>query len=102
MFGKNKQLLVQKLFIIISKKMFIRYDFLMIKVEDNDVFYYNLIFLGTIRCKILGYFVAVFNIRCNKKRSELATFHTLERNRENEKLYTYIYVFFAVYNFLSI
>ncbi|MDP9580524.1 UNVERIFIED_ORG: hypothetical protein J2X74_006453 [Bacillus sp. 1751] len=46
--------------------------------------------------------ITAFNIRWDKKRSELATFHTLERNRKNEKLYTYICVLFAIYNFLSI
>jgi hypothetical protein len=65
-------------------------------------FYCNLIFLGTIRYKILGNIITAFNIRWDKKRSELATFHTPERNRKSEKLYTYIYVFFAIYNFLSI
>lgn len=82
--------------------MFISYDFILIKVEDNYVFYYNLIFLGTIRSKILGNLITPFNIRWDKKRSELATFHTPERDRENEKHYTYNDVFFAIYNFLSI
>jgi hypothetical protein len=53
--------------------MFISNAFLLIKVEDNDVFYDNLIFLGTIRCKILESIITAFNIRWDKKRSELAT-----------------------------
>jgi len=82
--------------------MFISYGFLLIKVEDNYVFYDHIIFWGIIRCKILGNLITAFNIRWDKKRSKLATFHTSERNREDEKLYTYIYVLFAIYNFLSI
>jgi len=82
--------------------MFILYGFLLIKVKDNYAFYDNLIFWGTIKYKILGNIITAFNIRWAKKRSELATFHTTEKNRENEKLYTYIHVFFAIYNFLSI
>jgi hypothetical protein len=60
---------------------FITYGFLLVKVEDNYVFYFNFIFSGTIRGKILKNLIKTFNIQWDKKRSEFATIYRPERNK---------------------